>query len=121
MIIQVDDDGCPGSSRTRVESKPLTEPVEIWSVNPPRKLYNGQLVVGTGYLPELVIPVLDNPRIPDVYGHTPRTFAAAWELRPVNSYDDHPLLMAWQAIRDIQSGIARAEGEAEAEDCDIAG
>lgn len=83
----------------------LEEPVEIWSVDPPKRLTTSKLVVG-----EHGLPVLFNNFPP-----TPVwLFPAAWKLVPVQS-PLGPLFHAWRDIEDVREEIRQAQREAEQE------
>lgn len=82
----------------------------------------GFLFVGHDHLPELRIP---SPATLAKHGidtgksgfddyYRPANIPAAWRLRPMG--EDGLLLKTWLAIQELQSDIAQAEREAEADD-----
>lgn len=85
----------------------LEEEVEIWSLDPSRKLSTSRLAVG-----EHGLPVLLNTYPPtEVW-----MFPAAWELCYVLQNKEPILYPAWCAIEALQRQIATAQREAEDEE-----
>lgn len=84
----------------------LEEQVEIWSIDPPRKIGTSLLAVGQGGL-----PVLLNQIPPTVIWMLPNN----WSLRSVRGRAHGPLLQAWTDIEAVLQHIRDAQKEADEE------
>ena len=89
---------------------PLTEPVEIWSIETKLRLLDlsGKLFVGADGLP--VLRVTEDAVEGEVHQvFRPATFPAVWSLRAPRNTWPGVLLDAWNKIEQIRGDIAFAE------------
>jgi hypothetical protein len=82
----------------------LEEMVDIYSIDPPRKLSTSRLAIGKHGLPVLLNAVPPT----EVWN-----FPANWQLRTSAQGTFGVLISAWHRILDIQRAIAQAEREGE--------
>ena len=84
----------------------LREPVEIWTTYPEplHKMADGELVVGSGHLPELSL---------HGYTYTVASAPACWVLMPPKGGQRGVLLDAWREIEAIRVRLRDAEQETE--------
>lgn len=82
-------------------SKPDTERCELWSLDPPRKIGDGELFLGGHGLPM----VRQFDRLPGTQ-YDLWSFPANWQLKPCQGQSAGMLLEKWWQVEEIMAELA---------------